>query len=115
MNKILDPELYRVAKEVADNKYKKPSAYKSGFIVRLYKALGGKYGGKKKEKDGLSRWFKEDWRNQRGQVGYKFKSDIYRPTKRITEDTPSTFSELEKERIEKARKIKAKKGRVKKF
>lgn len=111
MNKILDPELYRVAKEVADNKYKKPSAYKSGFIVRLYKALGGEY----KEKDGLSRWFKEDWRNQRGQVGYKFKSDIYRQTKRITEDTPSTFSELGKERIEKGRKIKAKKGRVKKF
>jgi hypothetical protein len=40
---------------------------------------------------------------------------VYRPTKRITKDTPTTFSELSKQQIEKAKKEKAKTGRVKKF
>lgn len=114
MNKILDPELYEVAKEVANQKYKKPSAYKSGFIVKLYKALGGRYQGTKPTK-GLTKWFLEDWKNQRGTTGYKFKSDIYRPTKRVSKTTPKTFSELTEKEIEKARREKAKKGRVKKF
>ena len=70
---------------------------------------------KKQEKKGLSRWFKEDWKNQRGGVGYKKKSDVYRPTKRITKDTPKTFSELSKSEIEKAQREKRKTGRVKKF
>lgn len=112
---ILDPELYEVAKEVANKKYKKQSAYKSGFIVKLYKALGGRYSGKKKEKEGLSRWFAEDWRNIRGTTGYKFKSDIYRPTKRVSKTTPKTFSELTEKEIKKARREKAKTGKVKRF
>ena len=31
---IDNPELYEKAKEIADETYKKPSAYKSGFIVK---------------------------------------------------------------------------------
>ena len=54
-------------------------------------------------------------KNQRGKTGYKYKSDVYRPTKRITKDTPATFSELSKKEIDRARREKASKGRVEKF
>lgn len=113
MPKILNPSLYTKAKD----KYKnmKHSAYRSGLIVKEYKRLGGKYGGTKPVKKGLSRWFKEKWRNQRGEVGYKKKGDIYRPTKRITKKTPTTMSELTKKQKSKAIKEKKQTGRVKKY
>ena len=41
--------------------------------------------------------------------------DVYRPTKRITKDTPTTFNELSKKEIKKAQQEKKTKGRVKKF
>ena len=113
MAKVLNPSLYKKARD----KYKnlKHSAYKSGLVVKEYKRLGGKYEGKKPVKKGLSRWFREKWRNQRGEVGYKKKGDIYRPTKRITKKTPATMSELSKKQKEKAIREKKTKGRVKKF
>jgi hypothetical protein len=40
-------ELYNKVKQIADEKYPKPSAYKSGFIVKTYKSMGGTYSGKK--------------------------------------------------------------------
>jgi hypothetical protein len=58
---------------------------------------------------------REKWTNQRGQVGYKEKGDVYRPTIRINQYTPKTFNELSKADIERAKKEKALKGRVKKF
>jgi len=54
-----DPKLYEKAKAIADEKYAKPSAYKSGFIVKTYKDMGGTYIEDGKPKD-LKRWFKED-------------------------------------------------------
>ena len=42
-----NPSLYEKAKAIADEKYSKPSAYKSGFLVKLYKSMGGTYSGKK--------------------------------------------------------------------
>jgi len=42
---ILDPEIYSLAKRWADQTYAKPSAYKSGAIVKKYGELGGRYGG----------------------------------------------------------------------
>jgi len=39
---IDNPTLYEKVKFIADNLYDKPSAYKSGFIVKTYKELGGK-------------------------------------------------------------------------
>ena len=113
MAKILNPRIYDKAKKKYSNL--KHSAYKSGLVVKEYKRLGGKYGGKKTKKTGLSRWFAEKWRNQRGKVGYKKKGDLYRPTKRITSKTPKTFKELGKKRIKKAMKEKKKTGRVKNF
>ena len=43
MPKPTNITLYNKAKELADEVYKKPSAYKSGFIVEKYKEMGGKY------------------------------------------------------------------------
>jgi hypothetical protein len=40
---------------------------------------------------GLGRWFAERWRNQRGEVGYKYKGDVYRPTRRITKKDTHHF------------------------
>ena len=42
----------------------------------------------------------------------KFKSDIFRPTVRVTKDTPTTFAELTTEEIAKARREKARTVRV---
>mgnify|MGYP001235293513 CR=1 FL=1 len=118
-----DIKLYNKTKKTIYKKYPKHSAYRSGILVKTYKKnYSKKYGkrsnpyhGKKTKKKGLSRWFKEKWVNQRGEVGYKYKSDIYRPSKRITKKTPTTFKELSKKRIKRARKTKYRKGRVKKF
>jgi len=113
MSKILNPGLYKKARE----KYSKMkhSAYKSNLVVKEYKKLGGKYGGKKPTKTGLVAWNAQRWRNQRGEVGYKKKGDVYRPTRRIKKNQPKTFKELGKKRITKAMKEKKKTGRVKKY
>ena len=65
----------------------------------------------------LKRWFKEEWRNQRGEVGYKkgAKGDVYRPTKRVNSKTPTTFKELSSKEVKAAQREKASKGRVKEF
>ena len=106
--------LYNKVKSEIYAKIPKHSAYRSGMVVKEYKKRGGTYLGDKEEGK-LGRWFKEDWRNQRGEVGYKKKGDIYRPTKRVTKDTPTTHGELSKTEVKRAMKEKATTGRVKKF
>lgn len=111
-----DKPLYeRIRKEVYE-KIPKHSAYRSGILVKTYKKrFAAKYGSRKspylgKKKDSksanLSRWFLEEWRNQRGGVGYQQKGDVYRPTRRITEKTPKTYSEISQKTLSKARKMK---------
>lgn len=137
---FIDKDKWMQARKLADAVYDKPSAYKSGYIVKKYKDLGGRFKTKREAKTktktqsksrsrsrsrsgstskpktrGLSRWFAEKWVNQRGVVGYQHKSDVYRPTYRITNKTPVTWSELTKKEIDKARKIKATGQRVKRF
>ena len=65
----------------------------------------------------MNRWFKEEWRNQRGEVGYKqgAKGDVYRPTKRVSSKTPATYSEISSKELKAAQREKAKTGRVKEF
>ena len=111
----LDKELYESIKRKVWNMYDKPSAYRSGMLVKLYRESGGRYSGDKDKDEGISRWIREKWVNQRGEVGYKHKSDVYRPTVRVTEDTPTTFSELTPEELKRAKSEKARTGRVKKF
>lgn len=121
--KPADSKLYATVKKRIYKQHPKHSAYRSGIVVQEYKkSFKRKYGprrkpytGKRTIKRGLSRWFREKWVNQRGKVGYKYKSDIYRPTYRITKNTPTTHSELSRKQIKRARKEKYTKGRVKKF
>ena len=122
MSQPKDKGLYEQIKEKVKKKIPKHSAYRSAHIVKEYKkAYYDKhkskeaYTGSKKTTEGLSRWFKEEWKNQRGEVGYKKKGDIYRPTKRVNKNTPKTHKELSKKDKEIAMKEKKTKGRVKKF
>ena len=96
MSLINDPELYEKAKQIADEKFNKPSAFKSGFIVKKYKELGGTYTGKKTKTTGIARWFKEEWKD----VGNK-DYPVFRPTKRITIDTPLTPNEIKPSNLKK--------------
>ena len=64
----------------------------------------------------LRRWFEEDWRTPKGKKGYsKGDSGIFRPTKKVSKDTPKTYSELSKADIAKARKERRTKGRVSRY
>ncbi len=107
MNIFINKELHEKAKKKADEIYKKPSAYKSGFIVQEYKRLGGTFR-EQKEKP-LKRWFKEEWTD----VGNK-NYPVYRPTKKINKKTPLTVQEIDpknlKEQIKKKQIIKGKKN-----
>jgi hypothetical protein len=107
--------LWEKAKKEANIHYKKPSAYKSGFIVKYYKDHGGKFKGTFHKKTGLSRWFLEEWTNQKGEIGYKKTTDLYRPNKKITAKTPKTWKEISNASIKKAKRQKSVNGRVKKF
>ncbi len=90
MSKPSNINLYNKIKQEAESIYKKPSSYKSGWIVKEYKRRGGKYKGTKTD-NGLTRWFLEDWKD----VGNK-DYPVYRPTKRINKETPLTINEINK-------------------
>lgn len=58
----LDKNLYNRVKTAADKRFQsKTGVYKSSWIVREYKRLGGMYTTKSTEKSGLKRWYKENW------------------------------------------------------
>lgn len=64
-NNVLNKDLYKEAKKIADETYKRHSAWKSMFLVRQYKQLGGEYKETKKNKkkplDRTDLWRKEEW------------------------------------------------------
>jgi len=91
---IDNPTLYNKAKQIADAKYSKPSAYKSGFIVRTYKSLGGTYTDDKNPKN-LKRWFSSKWTDVGG-MDYP----VYRPTIRIDKNTPLLASEIDPKNLQ---------------
>jgi hypothetical protein len=105
---IDNQELYDKVKKYADTIYSKPSAYKSGFIVKTYKKYGGTYTDDKEPKN-LKRWFKEDWTDIGG-MDYP----VYRPTKRVSKETPLLAREIAldnlKSQIEMKQIIKGKKN-----
>ena len=97
---FIDKDIHKEAKKKADTVYKKPSAYKSGYIVQLYKKMGGKFKDDKKGKP-LKRWYKEKWTDI-GNVYDGFNLDhypLYRPTVRVNKETPKTFSEIPLKRL----------------
>ena len=115
MSEPSNKKLYDKVKEEIYTKYAKHSAYRSSLLVKSYKDAGGTYKGKKDNDKGLRKWHRDKWTNQRGESGYKYKSDVYRPNVRVNKDTPTTFKELSKEQIDSARKEKNSKGRVSNF
>jgi hypothetical protein len=84
-----NPALYAKVKKQADQVYSVPSAYKSGWIVKRYKSLGGKYTDDNQPR-ALRRWFQEKWAD----IGHKA-YPVYRPTRRISKKTPLTASEID--------------------
>ena len=115
MSNPKNKKLYEEVKAEIYKKHPKHFAYRSGLLVQEYKKRGGTYEGKENKSSGLNRWFKEKGVNQRGEVGYKKKSDIYRPSVRVNKDTPTTHKELTATQIKNAQQEKKTKGRVKKF
>ena len=101
---FIDKALHEKAKRMANEIYAKPSAFKSGFIVKTYKNFGGRFreGDRK-----LATWFKEGWKD----VGHQ-EYPVYRPTKRINKDTPLTVKEIDPQNLKKQIALKQKiKGR----
>jgi hypothetical protein len=122
-----DLKLYKKVKKLADKKFKSPTGvYKSSWIVREYKKLGGEYKGEKSKSSGLKRWYKERWvdlnrpidKNGKyypcGRKSIK-KGDKYplcRPMVRVTKETPKTYKEISKKSIRKAKSEKKGSGRI---
>jgi len=71
----------------------------------------------RKTKEGLAlkRWFKEEWETPSGSKDYSDGDVVFRPTKKVSKDTPKTYSELSEEDIKKGRRQKRKTGRAKKY
>lgn len=67
-----DMKLYEEVKKEAAKVYEKPSAYKSGWIVREYISRGGEYINDKKSKGELGSWIKSKWVD----VGEAFKKGL---------------------------------------
>lgn len=72
----------------------------------------------RKTKEGLAlkRWFKEKWRTPSGKKDYsKTNENTFRPTVKVSKDTPKTWSEVTPASKAKAQKEKNTKGRVTKY
>jgi hypothetical protein len=104
----IDKELYEKAKRIIYERYAKPSAYRSGAVIKLYKQMGGTFkdDGEKKK---LKQWFKENWQDI-NPMKTKNSYPVYRPTKRVNKSTPLTVQEIDTinliEQIKRKQKIK---------
>jgi hypothetical protein len=92
----IDTELYEEVKKYVYSIYSKPSAYRSGAVVKLYKQYGGRYKDDGERK--LARWYKERWDDV--STLQKPHYPLYRPTVRVNKNTPKTVQEILPERIE---------------
>ena len=63
----------------------------------------------------LKRWFKEKWQTPKGKKDYKSGENTFRPTKKISKDTPSTWSEVTPAEKKRAQAEKNTKGRVSRY
>ena len=101
---IINKNKYKKARKIADETYKRHSAYKSMYIQKVYKNLGGKYKNKIKKKS-TTKWLKEEWiqvipyltKGEKIVCGQNNKKNkVCRPYKRVNETAPITIKELEK-------------------
>ena len=64
----------------------------------------------------LKRWFKEKWETSDGKEDYSdTKENTFRPTVKVSEKTPKTWSQLSSSEIAAAKKEKKEKGRVNEY
>ena len=107
--------IYKQVKSEADVKFQNNGIYKSAWIVNQYKRRGGRFNGKKPDnKQGLQRWFNEDWvrvdskgrptnkpcgRSNR-EMASNVRKGLCRPVKRITKQTPKTANELGQKKLQ---------------
>ena len=103
MENIVDKDIYEKARKIADKTYERHSAYKSMFINKKYKELGGRYKTNKKKKGKTDRWNDEEWIQVIPylKTGEKIvcgkdnkKNKVCRPFKRVDKETPITIGEL---------------------
>ncbi len=104
MPRPLDPELYAEARAKADRVYRTHGAYKSAYIVKKYKELGGRYADDGKPRN-LTRWLREKWVDV-GNRDYP----VYRPTVRVSSRTPVTLAEVDPADLRKQIALKQKLG-----
>lgn len=97
-------EMYKQAKKHADQVYgNTTSAYKSMFIVKTYKSMGGTYTPDRSIKlSGTKRWLREKWiqvepfvsKNERKTCGTtQRRKHACRPSVRVSSKTPITVQE----------------------
>jgi hypothetical protein len=99
-------KLYEKVKKMADQIYEKPSAYKSGYIVKKYKELGGEYIDDNQPKE-LEAWYKAKWMDinpNKTKTSYP----VYRPTVRVNKQTPLLVSEIDPKQLKEQIKLKQK-------
>jgi hypothetical protein len=114
MSEPVNKELYEKAKRMATEKFTSPTgAYRSMWIVRKYKEIGGTYSGRKSSSK-LERWRKEGWidlNQPNGKGGYERcghkntqnnKYPLCRPSKTISKDTPRKYQDINESSIRKA-------------
>lgn len=90
--KVKNQELYEKVKKIVNKQYKKPSAYRSGAYIKLYKEMGGEFIEDNEEKP-LKNWFKQEWKDINPLKTEK-SYPVYRPTKKYGK-TPLTVQEID--------------------
>ena len=109
MPEPINKELYEQVKKKIMASYKKNSAFASGAIVKEYKRLGGKY-----KQDGsprpLKRWFEEKWVDVNPLLGITNDNayPVFRPTIKISKDTPTLLQDIPVKTLQEQFKLKQK-------
>ena len=71
-------------------------------MVKEYKRQGGTYSGDNKPKN-LKRWFQENWKD----IGHQA-YPVFRPTKKVSKETPLLVSEIKPSNLKKQIQLKQK-------
>jgi uncharacterized short protein YbdD (DUF466 family) len=112
-----DNNLYDETKKDIMKIYKKSSAYSSGAIVKQYKkSFLKKYGPNispyidDNQTKNLKRWYKEKWIDISPLIGIKDNDHypLYRPSRKISKDTPTTYEEIPIKRLKEQYELKQK-------